>query len=204
MTDHVSQRIASFYDGLVDRFGHDPRACDYGSAASQAAKFHVLSEVIPLSHCSVLDVGCGFADYADFLEARFSGVQYTGVDLSSRMHQEARRRRPDLELFQESILDRDDRRMFDVVTANGVFYLLGDEAQSRMRQLVARMFALARRAVAFNSLSMWASERSPEEFYADPCDVLDFCRQITPWVTLRHDYLPHDFTVYMYRDRVGG
>ena len=45
------------------------RACDYGHAESQLIKSTVLSDVMPLSKNSVLDVGCGFADYAAFLAA---------------------------------------------------------------------------------------------------------------------------------------
>jgi hypothetical protein len=43
--------------------------------------------------------------------------------------------------------------------------------------------------------------QEPGEFYADPVEIVRFCRSLTPWVVLRHDYLAHDFTVYLYRDR---
>ena len=68
-----------------------------------------------------------------------------------------------------------------------------------MRDLVARMFALCREAVAFNSLSTWAPDPEPSEFYADPAETLAFCRTLTTRVTLRHDYHTRDFTVYLYR-----
>jgi hypothetical protein len=29
--------------------------------------------------------------------------------------------------------------------------------------------------------------------------TLNSCRQLTPWVALRHDYHPRDFTVYLYK-----
>src|SRR5581483_11112775 len=54
----ASDRIARFYDDLVARYGDDPRACDYGSPASQATKFGVLSSVCDLTGLRVLDVGC--------------------------------------------------------------------------------------------------------------------------------------------------
>jgi hypothetical protein len=54
-------------------------------------------------------------------------------------------------------------------------------------------------ALAFNSLSNWANDQEANEFYADPVQVLNFCRELTPWVVLRHDYHPRDFTVYMYK-----
>ena len=36
-------------------------------------------------------------------------------------------------------LDWPDDRAFDIVTANGIFYLLGDEAEARSQALIARM-----------------------------------------------------------------
>jgi len=62
------------------------------------------------------------------------------------------------------------------------------------------MYALATTAVAFNSLSAWAPDQEAGEFYADPLQVVDLCRRLTPWVVLRHDYHPRDFTVYMYKN----
>ena len=192
-------RIADYYDGLVRKYGHDPRACDYGRVESQKIKFQVLSEVLPLANLSLLDVGCGFADFATFLTGRFPGLQYSGIDLSSAMVKEAQRNHPELDLRVANISDAALKRTFDVVTANGIFYLLGDEAWPMMQRMVERMYALATTAVAFNSLSAWATDQEAGEFYADPLQVVDFCRRLTPRVVLRHDYHPRDFTVYLYK-----
>jgi SAM-dependent methyltransferase len=194
-------RISSYYSDLVQRFGHDPRACDYGRAESQQAKFRVLSECTDFRGLSVLDVGCGFADFADFLAQRYEGVRYTGVDITPAMIEHARTRHPGVELEVGNLLDLDPTRQYDVVTANGIFYLLGDRAGELMRVFVQRMWDMARVGVAFNSLSAWAQDQEAGEFYADPAATLSFCRELTPRLTLRHDYHRRDFTVYMYRDQ---
>ena len=203
MPDHTNDdpfaRIANYYETLVHRYGHHPQACDYGRVESQLIKFQVLSEVKPLANCSLLDVGCGFADFAPFLRNRFAGLRYSGIDLCSSMVCEAKRNQPDLDLRVANIRDASFDRTFDVVTANGIFYLLGDQAWSIMQRLVARMFDLAESALAFNSLSSWAGDQEAGEFYADPLQTLAFCRQLSPWVILRHDYHPRDFTIYMYK-----
>lgn len=192
-------RIADYYDGLIRKYGHDPRACDYGRAESQHTKFRVLSEVMCLADCSLLDVGCGFADFATFLQSQFAGLRYSGIDLCSAMVREAQRNHPDLDLKVANISDAWFDRRFDVVAANGIFYLLGEQAWPLMQGMIERMFALAKSAVAFNSLSAWAPEQESGEFYADPLQTVDFCRRLTPWVVLRHDYHPRDFTVYLYK-----
>ena len=192
--------IAGFYDGLVAEHGHDHRSCDYGSRESQYAKFRVIAEVGDLAGRSLLDVGCGFADLAPYLVERFENVAYTGIDLSPRMIERARELRPELDLRCAGLLDLPTNERFDVVVANGIFYLLGETGEGLAREMIASLFQHARRAVAFNSLSTWAPSTDPGELHLDPAATLDFCRTLTPRVQLRHDYHDRDFTVYLYRE----
>jgi predicted TPR repeat methyltransferase len=144
-------------------------------------------------------VGCGLAHYADYLERRYDDIRYTGIDLSSAMIELAGRRRSDLDLRVANLLDIQDGLSYDVVNANGIFYLLGDEAPDLVPRLVERMWSLARVAMAFNSLSAWAPSRDPNEYQAHPLETAEMCRQFSPRIVLRHDYMPHDFTIYVYR-----
>jgi len=198
--DETKQRIAHYYDGLVGRYGDDPRSCDYGRATSQRAKFRAISQIMPLAGKRLLDVGCGLANFVDYLNEHGIAVDYHGTDVSEAMLARARARHPHLNLRRLDILQEDPGR-YDVVTANGIFYLLKENGETLMPRLVARMYELADQAVAFNSLSSWATEQQSGEFYADPATVLNFCRKLTPWIVVRHDYLPHDFTVYLYREQ---
>jgi SAM-dependent methyltransferase len=192
-------RIADYYEGLVQKYGHDARACDYGRPESQEVKFRVLSEAILLTNCSVLDVGCGFGDFHGYLASRFTGIRYSGIDICAAMVQEAQRLNPGIDVRVANLLDGSVRGEFDLVTANGILYLLGDDAWPIVQDLIMGMYSLARQAVAFNSLSAWAADKERGEFYPGPLLVLEFCRTLTPWVVLRHDYHPRDFTIYMYK-----
>src|SRR6266511_289835 len=139
--------IAEFYDGLVAEHGASHRASDYGSARSQQRKFEALADVGDLSGRRLLDVGCGLAGFADHLAARYPVVEYVGIDLSPAVIASARRERPHLDLRVANVLELDER--FDIVTANGIFYLLGADAPALMRRLVEHMWSLAGEAVAF-------------------------------------------------------
>lgn len=196
----IFSRIASYYDDLVRKHGHSHKSCDYGNPFSQQIKFRVLSEAMPMHHKSILDVGCGMADFSDFLMSKYDGVDYVGIDLSAEMIKEARLLHPDLELSACNILF-DEVAATDIVTANGIFYLLGEDGSEIMRKLITRMYELTRIVFAFNSLSSWAPEQEENEFYADPPATVAFCRTLTPWVVLRHDYHPRDFTIYMYKEQ---
>lgn len=192
--------ISEYYERLVDQYGNDSRACDYGRAESQQTKFEVITQVMPVQGKRVLDVGCGFGDFTDYLIDHYTDFFYEGVDITPRMIQEARRLRPDFSFQILDIMTQDPGSTYDLVTANGIFYLLGDDGEFYMHQLIKRLYELSSEAVAFNSLSAWADKQEPEEFYADPISTLEFCRTLSPWVVLRHDYMPHDFTIYIYRE----
>ena len=191
--------IAKYYARLVDRYGNDPRAADYGRAESQAKKFQVLSEVARLSGAEVLDVGCGLAGFSDFLKSRWGDVDYRGIDVTPAMIDLASKLHPELKLEVGDVLEIEGSELYDVVFANGIFYLIKDQPTQRMQAIVRRMFALARKAVAFNSLSIWAPCSEAGEFQADPIATVQFCRELTSRVALRHDYMPHDFTIYLYK-----
>lgn len=201
---HENLRIATFYDDLLAEHGHSPRAVDWGSRASQQARFHALVEIGDLAHSSVLDVGCGLADLLAYLESRAIPATYTGYDIAPAMLEAARRRFPDAELKRIDLLaDPVHTPRFDFVLASGIFNLRTTDSYAYLEAMARRMYRVCRRGVAFNSLSTMATIADPDQFLADPMKVLDLCLSITPRVVLRHDYLPHDFTVYLYKDRHG-
>ena len=190
-------RVADHFGALVRQHGYGHEAIDYGSRMGQRQRFDVLTETLTLEGRRVLDVGCGFADLAEYLNEREIGATYEGIDICPELIEEARRRHPGLPLKVCNLLDEDPQEPCDVAIANGIFYLLGGEAEGLMQRIVVRMFELAREAVAFTSLSTWADHREPNEYHADPRRVLEFCQTLTPRVTLRHDYMPHDFAVFL-------
>lgn len=188
--------IAAFFDAQVQRHGASPRAADWGSAESQRLRFDVMAAVAPLAGMSVLDVGCGPGDFAAHLGDHDS---YLGVDLSPGMIEAARGAHPD-RAFRVANLLEEDVGEHDVVVANGIFYRLRAAPEDTMKRLVERLWEHARVAVAFTSLSTLAPEPDPEEFHADPFETARWATTLTPRVTLRCDYHPRDFAVYLYRE----
>jgi len=90
---------------------------------------------------------------------------------------------------------------YDYVVASGIFYRRRISALDFMHQMLGAMYAHCTRGIAFNSLSLWTPDQESGEFYADPIATLEFCRTLTSWIVLRHDYHLRDFTIYLYRER---
>tara|TARA_Y100000588_G_C13845330_1_gene749550 strand:+ start:155 stop:763 length:609 start_codon:yes stop_codon:yes gene_type:complete len=196
-------RIVAHYEKLYRQHGNSPLASDYGSRESQNTKFRVLSEAVDYSGKSILDIGCGFASFSSYLEEHFKGVQYHGVDIAPSVIKEANKQFPQHRIECRDILKHPPDRRYDIVTANGIFYLVQDEPEEFMRRMIAAMYSFCDEAVAFNTLSVWADYINENEFYADPSRIVDFCRSLTTRIILRHDYMAHDFTVYLYREEAG-
>jgi SAM-dependent methyltransferase len=192
-------RIAAYYDELVDRYGHDPRAVDAASAESLAVRYDALTGVAPLAGKRVLEVGCGFGDLGASIRAQHDGVEYRGIDVSERMIEAGRKIHPELDLGHADVLELDDSEPFDVVLAQGIFYLLGEDAEVKMQRLIEKMFTLAREAVACSAISTWSDRSDPGEYRVDPLRLLTFGRTLTRSLVLRHDYHPGDVTLYLYR-----
>ena len=192
MTESDRSRIRKYYTDLVGKYGDDPRACDYGREKSQATKFEILSGPIQSGH-SILDVGCGYAAFADYLKSEGFDVSYTGIDICPEMIEQARLRNPELDLHVSDPFEIAGK--WDVVTANGIFYLLKESPWASMQNLIKRMFHLSEQVCIFNSLSTWSPRSYEDEYQADPNKVVEFCSSLTTNVVLDHSYMPHDFCI---------
>ena len=189
--------VLRYFDDRLDAYGPSVHAVDWVSEASQTVRFRVLTEIGSLDGATVLDVGSGLGDLAGFLGRHHPTAHYEGCDLNPRMVELARARYPAARFFVADPLAGGVDSAWDWILASGIFHLR-DEAF--LRAMVPTLFTRARRGVAFNMLSAWAPVLGPDQYHADPVRVLDFCGTLTPRLALRHDYLPHDFTVYLYRD----
>lgn len=194
--------LAAYFDARVAEHGYAPEACDWGSREAQWKRFQILCDVLPsLAGLTILDVGCGPAYLADYLEERAPAAQYIGYDISGRMIEAARERRPGVDVRHGDILALTPRPAGDVVLASGIMFWLGENPQPWFRHLVSGLFKCSEKALAFNCLSAWGESREPGEFYPDPLETVAFCRTLSPWVCLRHDYHSRDFTIYLYKQK---
>ena len=193
------ERIAQYFDALVQRYGHDARAVDARSAESLELRYRVLAEIGDLNGKAVLEIGCGYGGLGAYLQARYPDVRYRGVDVSPRMIQLGREVNPRLDLALGALDSLGPRDAADVILAQGIFYLLRNDPERQMQDMIGRMWELAREALAFTTMSGWAPEVLRDEFFVAPQHALSMCRALTTNLVLRHDYHPADFAMYLFR-----
>lgn len=169
------------------------------SARSQWYRFEMFSRYHELQCASVLDVGCGVGDFYTYSHKLAPTVSYTGVDLSESMVERCRQRFPDAEFEACDLLTWPTERRWDYVTAFAVHNIRVPGAAELLRDLTRRQFELCTRATHLSLLTDRFSGFADDILPWDPSEVLRMALEITPWVTLRHDYLPHDFSITLYR-----
>jgi SAM-dependent methyltransferase len=147
----------------------------------------------------VLDVGCGFGDFYAWAKRQGISIDYIGVDLSPDLISKGKQLYPDVVLHVGELFDCEfNDQSFDWVILSGAMNEQFHDDGEYARQLIAKMYGLCRKGVAFNMLDARYIQAHDLQS-VDPQAMLAYCKTITPSSTLRDDYLKNDFSIYMLR-----
>ena len=201
------QRIGREHSDLLRQHGDVPAAVRWSDRSTQDRRLSVLAEAGDLRQAKVLDFGCGTARLLEILRERFAYAgEYVGYDLSEAMVDAARAKFPDARFELRDILAAGIPEDFDYVLVSGTFNERIADNWGLMTMLLPRLFERARVALAFNLISAYVEYMDPGLWYVDPARVFRFCKEeLSPCVTLRHDYLlkdgvlPYEFAIYVRR-----
>ena len=204
----MRKRIGQLLDSAAIFRYHQQRIREYGAGSpgalgwqpdGQQIRFEILSRIGDLAHCSVLDVGCGYADLYPFLNQRFAGLQYTGIEQMPELVRLAQDRygdAPGVTLATGDFL-RVPLPLSDYVLASGSL----NYRQRNPRfiyEAIEKLYGSSRRGLGFNLLSWEPVDGGPLAAY-DPATIVAFCQTLTPDVKLLEGYRDGDFTVFMWR-----
>jgi trans-aconitate methyltransferase len=194
--------LLDFYSKGLTTYSEDVKALGYGSVESQESRLRVVSEIGDLNNKRILDVGCGFGDLYTFLRRQSIHLKrYLGIDVSSELLNVARKRLPEVEFELAAILDFESTEKFDFVIASGIFGLETPNWQYLFEKQLRKLYNLCEIGVAVNFLSSFTTKgKNPVSHYANPAKTLEFVfKNLSNRVVLRHDYMPNDFTIYIYK-----
>ncbi len=201
----LEQAVVDHYERQLQRHGPTAQGMDWKDSASQELRFDVLCSVCDLDGRSLHEVGAGAGHLVDYLAARGIDAEYSGSDLSPAMIAAARQRHPQVRFRLLDILRAPELPLADVVVCSGLFHVKLDHPDEAWREflwsMLRRMFTMCREAMSFNLMTDQVDFRSPTLYYADPAEVLEFCRrELSRYVALRHDYPLYEYTVHVYRE----
>jgi SAM-dependent methyltransferase len=197
----VIDQVCRYYEAKLAQHGATPAGVDWSSEQSQMVRFDQFMGLLSDRESSVLDYGCGYGAFLDFLRRRGHSGPYVGfdaapsmVDTASSLHAGV----PDARFVSR----RPELSPCDYAVASGVFNVRlatpVAEWHEHMKATIKDLASLGRKGLAFNVLTSYsdADKQRPDLFYADPREVFDFCQRLWPRrVALIHDYGLYEFTV---------
>lgn len=199
MKSEQRKRIVDRHRDSLTRYGHHPNALYWSSREIQELRFAILASIGIEAGDSLLDVGCGFADFKGWFETYRGALDYTGVDLSPDLLEVARQRHPDAALHCGDIFDMDvAERSFDWVILSGALNEQLHDDGHYARRVIGRMYALCRKGTAFNLLDARHLKAHDLQSHL-PQVMLEYCRSLCTECSLIDDYLDNDFSILMRR-----
>lgn len=191
--------IKDYWDKRADSCSTDCEKVD-SSKRSQLMRFEAFIKFNNLQGKSILDVGCGAGDFWHHLHARNVECQYTGFDISSSMVKRCRERFPGVTFESGNFTEWSQGRQFDYTVAIAIHNIKTTGAKDILRETTARQFQLSKIASHISILTDRYPGFDPHIQAWRAEEVLTMALEITPYVVLRHDYLPHDFSITLYRE----
>ncbi len=201
MDDLSKEYVISFYDRTLQMFGDRPEALRW-TAKGQFLHYECLFNIDEnINGKKILDYGCGKGDFYQFLKDKNISVNYTGYDINERLISLAAQKYPECRFrvfdIEKSELDED----FDYIFLCGVFNLKLEYIDKTIKNVLRKLFIHCGIALGFNALSDYDPQKSYELHYVSPKEMLEFAiKNLSPFVSLVHDRIPYDFTMFVRKE----
>jgi len=198
---HAAEPYLIPYLQAAERFGDGFGSLLWASPKTQRARFDAICGAFSPAGKSVLDVGCGRADYLPHLiERRIHPADYTGIEAVETLVVAAKERLAKLsQTVPARIVSadfvREPARMFvgaDIVVFSGSLNTLDD---TEFYETIRRAYDAATEAVVFNFLCSPFLAGREWLYWRSTQDVLSFARLLPGSVQMRDDYLRGDCTI---------
>lgn len=199
----VTAKIAHYYGERLAEHGATPRGVDWNSLEAQQVRFDQLFKIVGANDRapSVIDYGCGYGAFTDYLLARRPRATIMGYDVSDSMIRAAQVSHPSsVESFTS---ERARLVAADYVVASGIFSVKMDVStvdwETYIFSTIDDLASLALKGFAFNMLTTYSDPARMREnlYYGNPHRFFDHCRTYSRNVALLHDYEIYEFTIHV-------
>jgi ubiquinone/menaquinone biosynthesis C-methylase UbiE len=195
-----------WYRDRIDTKTTNVEVLSSGNEERRAKRFQIHRELGIDSGDTVLDIGCGFGDFLDYLQHSGIDVDYTGVDIMPEFIQKATATHPGVKFELRDFLQQPfEAQSFDYVICSQVLNLKieGLDVKTLVQKFLEEMFRLARKGISCDFVTDYVDYQEGYLTYHSPEDVFAACKKISKRVVLRHDYPLYEFCVYVYQDFSG-
>ena len=198
-------RVIQRYQDRIRQVGVSAGSLNSGSPEKQAVRHAVHAQAFVPEGRSVLDIGCGLADFYRFIKPTGRPVEYTGYDLVPDYVEACRRAHPEASFAVRNIFAEGIDGIFDTVVMSQVFnnrYAHSDNV-AVLHTALRLAFEHSRCSVSVDMMSSDVDFQNRDLFYYSPEEMFRFAKTLTRRVVLRHDYRPFEFSLQLYHGNVG-
>ena len=196
MNDREIDVVLRRYTERLAALGPVPEALGW-TRGRHTLRYRILLDHWDLAAGDLLDFGCGFGDMYAFCRDHFPGLRYHGFDLNPALVAAGRARYPDADLAAGNALKDGLTGQWDLIVASGVFNFLLSDNWGFIEAIFDLFARHARVGFAANFLSDRVDYRLDHAFHADPAKVVELAYRYSNRVTLRNDYMPFEFTIFV-------
>lgn len=206
------EALRLYYDQCLAAHGDTAQGAGWPNEADRRKRFAVMRALAPGGAMEDLcDLACGTGGFLEYLVAAGAAPRrYLGLDLSPAAVAAAQAKHGPERFVLHDIL-RDPlpaAAPFDYVVANGLFTVKAGLSHAEMWRFmeaaVARMWAMARRGIAFNVMSTVVDWQRADLFHASADALLEMLHAMAGrQVVLRADYGLYEYSAYVYRQPLG-
>ena len=206
---NIVKNVKELYETSAKKYATTSKAVGWKDHTSHELRFKILSEIGLFNGCSVLDVGCGYGAFYEFLIKRYNIGYYLGIDIVDdfiNIAKEKYKTHKNVNFLLVDIMELNEKYMFDFVFNCGIFhvkfnYTDKDFFENFIKPIILKMWELTKRGMAFTFLTDAVDYKNPDLYYCSPTKIFNYLRKnISRYIVLRHDYKLFEFTVYVYKE----
>jgi SAM-dependent methyltransferase len=192
----IAAEARNRFEERLDDADNDATALGWDSTESMETRFEAATELYDFSGKTVLDVGCGFGNFYEYLiDSGQEPAEYYGIDISDAILDVARDRYPAATFEKRNLfVNQFDSQTFDIAVEFGVLNYNLDRISNGeyMREYMRRTYEICD-ATLINCLSDYREgDWEWEEFvyYYSPETVFGYAQELTRDVVIEHDFKP--------------
>lgn len=159
------------YNNKLNKFNLSPKSLGWDKKINQIERFDFSSRYLNLNNSSILDVGCGFADFLDFLEKKkIPFNNYVGYDINENFIEICKRKYPKY-IFKKKDMFNLGKKKYDFIFAFGIFSLRhkGISNIKLMENFSKYAFPRIKKALVINYISKYQEKKRTENFVQTYC-----------------------------------
>lgn len=166
----------------------------WGCTEDQVKRFEVLLQNINFKNKSVMDIGCGFADFYGYLKQKEICCNYIGVDIIPEFLECCCKKYPEATFIKANImLDKDILPKTDIVVTTGTLNLKLDDIDNMeyTKDFMRNAYEKTEELMSIDFLSTKLTSSYPKEdfvYYHDPLKLLEYSFELTDNIKLIHNY----------------